>query len=246
MIIDSHNVIHPDLQTPGKLLADMDRTGVDMALVYCARGKFYDNDYTAAAVRGYPDRLIGLAYISPQHECAQDELRRVRDLGLSGIALNPKNEQYSLSIGSHWFMDQIFGVCQEQKLIVLAEGWGDSHYSMPYQFRDVAWTFPDLVMILAHMGMMGGYDDVHRVAQTCPNVYINTSTTTTSQVTIAVKIAGAEKVLLGTNTPYEYFEVGLKKVEIGVPDQEARERVLGTNLATLLGIPSRARVGTGD
>jgi predicted TIM-barrel fold metal-dependent hydrolase len=239
MIIDSHNVIHPDLQTPGDLLADMDRTGIDKALVYCARGKFYDNDYTAAAVRRHADRLIGLAYISPQHENALDELHRARDLGLVGIALDPKHEQYSLSIGSHWFMDSIFAACQEEKLVVLVEGWGDHHNSMPYQLRDVAWTFPDLVMILAHMGMMGGYDDVHRVAQTCANVYINTSTTTTSQVTIAVKIAGTEKVLLGTNTPYEYFEVGLKKVEIGIPDPAQRARVLGTNLAQLLGIKTQ-------
>lgn len=237
MIIDSHNVIHPDLQTPDVLLANMDRVGIDMAVIYCAREKFFDNDYTAAAIRRHPDRLIGLSYISPQHEGAMDELKRTRDLGLVGIALNPKHEQYSLSIGSHWFMDRIFACCQEQGLVVLAEGWGDSHYSMPYQFRDIAWTFPDLSLILAHMGMMGGYDDVHRVAQLCPNVYINTSTTTTSQVTIAVKIAGADKVLFGTNTPYEYFETGLKKVEVGIPDRGQRGRVLGENTARIFGIP---------
>jgi predicted TIM-barrel fold metal-dependent hydrolase len=236
MIIDSQNMIHPGHQTPEKLVKDMDRAGVDMAVVYCHSGNFFDNDYTAQAVRQHTDRLIGLAYINPTKETGPIELKRASDLGLKGIVLDPKYDGYSLSIASHWFMDPIFSFCQENKLILMVEGWGDSHNTMPYQFRDVAWNFPQLKIILAHMSMMGGYDDVHRVAKLCPNVYVNTSTTTTSQVNIAVRRAGAEKVLLGTNTPVEYLEVGLKKVEVGVPNSHKRQLVLGGNAKELFKI----------
>jgi predicted TIM-barrel fold metal-dependent hydrolase len=133
-------------------------------------------------------------------------------------------------------MDDLLGYCSDHHLVVLAEGWGDSPYTMPYQFRDVAWTFPDLTLIMGHMSMMGGYDDVHRAAKLCPNLYVNTATTTSSQVTIAVRTASAEKVLLGTHTPYEYLEVGVKKVEVGVPDEEKRRLVLGANAARIFGI----------
>jgi predicted TIM-barrel fold metal-dependent hydrolase len=233
MIIDTQNVIHPHVQTPEELLASMDRASVDMAVVYCVRGDFFDNDYTAAAVKQHSDRLIGLAYINPMREGAKFELERVRDLGLKGIEMNPKHDRYALGIGSHWFMDPIFSSCVEQGLVVMADGWGDSPYTMPYQFRDVAWTFPDLKLILAHMGMMGGYGDVQRVGHQCPNVYLNTATTTSSQVTMAVEYAGAEKVLLGTNSPVECFEVEMKKVEIAVPDLEDRKLVLGENARRL-------------
>lgn len=236
MIIDTQNVIHPEMQTPEALLANMDRAGIDRAVVHCQRGAFFDNDYTAAAVKGHPDRLIGMAYLNPRRESAKYELERAAGLGLKGIVLNPKAEQYDLGIGSHWFMDAVFSFCAESGLVVMAEGWGDSPYTMPYQFRDVAWSFPALKLILAHMGMMGGYDDVHRVAKLCPNVFVNTSTTTSSQVTIALETAGAEKILLATNTPVEYFEVGLKKVEIGVADPQKRKLVLGENACRLFGI----------
>ncbi len=181
MIIDSQNIIHPYLQTPEELLAGMDRAGIDMAVIYCHSGAFFDNDYTTLAVRQHPDRFVGFSYINPRREFARVELERAQELGLIGISLNPKYDGYSLSIENHWFMDSVFSFCVEKGLIVLVEGYGDSHYSMPYQFRDVAWTFPDLKIILAHMGMFGGYDDVHRVAKLCPNVYVNTSTTTSQQ-----------------------------------------------------------------
>jgi uncharacterized protein len=239
MIIDSQNVIHPSLQTPEELLAGMDRAGIDMAVVYCRSGAFYDNDYTAMAVRQHPDRLIGFSYINPRRDSTRFELERTQELGLIGITLNPKYDEYSLSIDNHWFMDSIFSFCSEKGLIVLGEGYGDSHFSMPYQFRDVAWTFPDLKIILAHMGMFGGYDDVHRVAKLCPNVYVNTSTTTSQQTQIAREIAGPEKMLLGTDTPVEYFEVSLKKVEIAVPDLAQRRLVLGENARQLFGIKTR-------
>ena len=239
MIIDSQNVIHPYLQTPEELLAGMDRAGIDMAVIYCHSGTFFDNDYTASAVRQHPDRFIGFSYINPRRESARVELERTPDLGLIGISLNPKYDGYSLSIDNHWFMDGVFSFCAEKGLIVLGEGYGDSHYSMPYQFRDVAWTFPDLKIILAHMGMFGGYDDVHRVAKLCPNVYVNTSTTTSQQTQIAREIAGPEKMLLGTDTPVEYFEVSLKKVEISVPDPKQRKLVLGENARQLFRIKAR-------
>jgi predicted TIM-barrel fold metal-dependent hydrolase len=236
MIIDTQNVIHPAAQTPEMLLADMDRAGIDMAVVYCVRGDFFDNDYAAAAVRRYPDRLIGLSYINPMREGARTELERVGDLGLKGIELNPKYDQYPLGIGSHWFMEDVCAFCVEQDLILMADGWGDSPHSMPYHFRDLAWSFPELKMIIAHMGMMGGYEDVQLVGRTCKNVYLNTATTTSSEVWRAVDVAGAKKVLLGTNTPVECFEVGLTRVEMGVPDLENRKLVLGENAKQLFGI----------
>ena len=236
MIIDTQNIIHPDLQPPEKLLKDMDRAGVDMALVYCHKSRFYDNDYTAAAVGQHPDRFFGMSFINPTLDNARFELSRARDLGMKGIVLDPKYDGYSMSIASHAFMDPVYRTCLEDDLVVLAEGWGDSHNTMPYQFRDVAWHFPALKIILGHMSMMGGYDDVHRVVKLCPNVYVNTATTTSSQVMYAQTIAGAEKVLLASFTPEEYLEVGLKKVEIAVPDEAARALILEKNARQLFGL----------
>jgi predicted TIM-barrel fold metal-dependent hydrolase len=236
MIIDVQNVIHPAVQTPDELLVSMDQANIDRAVVYSVRGDFFDNDYTAEAVKQHSDRFIGLAYINPRREGAKFELRRVRDLGLAGIELNPKHDDYPLGIGSHWFMDDILSFCVEHDLVVMADGWGDSPHTMPYQFRDVAWSFPELTLILAHMGMMGGYGDVQRVGRLCENVYLNTATTTSSQVWQAVEMAGADKVLMGTNTPTECFEVETKKVEVAVPDPEARSLVLGENARKLFRI----------
>ena len=45
---------------------------------------------------------------------------------------------------------------------------------------------------------------------------------------------GAERVLMGTDTPYWDFEVQIKKIEVAVPDLEDRKKIMGENLAKML------------
>ena len=50
----------------------------------------------------------------------------------------------------------------------------------------------------------------------------------------SVRELGAERVLMGTDSPYWDFEVQLKKIEVAVPDEEDRKKIKGENIAKML------------
>lgn len=94
--------LNPDVYDPDKKLADMDRTGVDMALlsINIPGPELLDeelrleaakccNDAIADLTARHPDRFVGLAVIPWQDtDAARSELARaVNELGLRGVVL---------------------------------------------------------------------------------------------------------------------------------------------------------------
>ena len=52
----------------------------------------------------------------------------------------------------------------------------------------------------------------------------------------AVRNAGPEKVLLGSDTPGPSLALEVKKIEMAISDKRERELVLGDNAARILGV----------
>jgi predicted TIM-barrel fold metal-dependent hydrolase len=78
----------PTAFTPEMLLAHMDWAGVARAVLL--QGSFYGdkNDYVAEAVRRWPDRLVGAAYLDPRDPVARTSFRRcVEDYGFRIVKL---------------------------------------------------------------------------------------------------------------------------------------------------------------
>jgi len=80
--------------SPELMLAQMDHTGVDMALLQNAKVYGKLNDYFAECVRKYPDRFVGLAEITELEADKDSEILKLRhainDLGLKGIYFEAK------------------------------------------------------------------------------------------------------------------------------------------------------------
>lgn len=237
MIIDAQNLVHEDLQNPKELLEKMGKVGIGKCVIYCKYGNFYDNRYTAFVVNNYPDRFIGFAYINPKEDYALEKLEEsINNLGLRGIVLNPKDDEYSLGIGGHSLLDPIFSYCSKKNIPIIVYGQGDSVFTLPYQFEEVASSYPKLILIMTDLGMFGGYGDAQEVLRRNHNLFATTGTTTSSEINIALKIARSDKILLGTNTPYECFEVELKKIEIAIPNTFDKKLILGQNIEKILGL----------
>jgi predicted TIM-barrel fold metal-dependent hydrolase len=94
--------------------------------------------------------------------------------------------------------------------------------------------FQNLKIIMAHSGFMQNTPEAVTVAKECPNIYLAHESGISGGILQSVMELGAERVVMGTDTPYWDFEVQLKKIEVTVPDEEDRKKIMGGNLAKIL------------
>lgn len=242
MIIDVHNHLGEPWgtrfrQTPKELLERMDRAGIDIALVTAFPFGNFDNEYVARAVAQHPDRLRGLVMVSPfAEEMPRNVITRYIDgEGFSGIKLHPAAHGYKLS--EHAVCADILEEAAERRLTILAYS-GDELYAAPFQVRAAAVRYPTVDFIMAHSGFMMQTNDAVLVAMECENVYLEHSSGISLGVTQSIDAIGADRVVLGSDTPHMDFEVELYKLRISISDTEQRAKVLGGNAARLFGITS--------
>jgi predicted TIM-barrel fold metal-dependent hydrolase len=147
----------------------------DGGLIYAA---VQANDDTAAFVRAYPDKFIGFLTVHPHDPEVLDEIDRATgDLGLRGIKLGPNYQNFD-PLGEEAF--RVFKRAEELGLpILFHQGtspvqFADLDYAHPRHIDRVAMAFPNLRMILAHMGHPWQID-CYVVIRKHPHVYADIS-----------------------------------------------------------------------
>ncbi|MCX5579675.1 amidohydrolase family protein [Kaistia terrae] len=136
------------------------------------------NNSTAAFVRAFPERLIGFMAVHPHDRKAMDEMERSRvDLGLRGVKLGA-NYQIFDPLESRALA--IYQYAEKHGLPVLFH-IGTSAVRMapmvsahPLVVDEIAMRYPDLKIIMAHMGHPWTVDSVV-VARKHPNVFTDIS-----------------------------------------------------------------------
>jgi uncharacterized protein len=136
------------------------------------------NDETAAFVRAYPDKIIGFMALHPRDPQLFDEIERAtQDLGLRGIKLGPNYQNFD-PVGAEAF--RLYGRAQELRLpILFHQGtspvrFADLDYAHPRHMDRVATAFPDLKIIMAHIGHPW-HTDCIAVVRKHPNVFADIS-----------------------------------------------------------------------
>ena len=136
------------------------------------------NDKTAAFVQAYPERLIGFMSLHPHDAHALDELERCRtDLGMRGIKMGANYQNFD-PLESRVLA--IYEKAQKYGLPMLFHQ-GTSpmrmapiRYAHPLLMDEVAMRYPDLKIIMAHMGHPWTVDTAV-VIRKHPNVYADIS-----------------------------------------------------------------------
>jgi hypothetical protein len=100
----------------------------------------------------------------------------------------------------------------------------------------MARTFPDVTLWMVHMGFFWLTDFATEVAREHANLFLATSRAPVFEIAQAVREAGPEKVLWGTDSPYVDYEWEFRKMERVADSREAYELVVGGNVARILGI----------
>lgn len=238
--------------TGEEAVAEMDRTGVDRAVVFGFAFKDMGlccevNDYVMAMTALYPDRLIGLACVNPLAPGLEAELERCRAGGLLGVGeLFPEGQGFDLTRQED--VGRLAGLCTEMQwplLVHVNEPVGHYYPGKTGTTLAQACTFaernPQLKIIMAHWG--GGlwvYELMPELKQALANVYYDTAATPflyRADIYQAARAAGViNKVLLGSDypliSPRRYLD-GL--AASGLPAADVI-KIQGENAARLFGI----------
>jgi predicted TIM-barrel fold metal-dependent hydrolase len=242
MIIDAYNnvweaggtsdYLTAESYTPQNMIASMDAAGVDVA-VGCSLGQMIDNDFIAATVKEHPGRIVGFGQVDPRRPQATDDVRRCAELGLKGLKLHPTMHGYHFA--DHGLLDPVFEVCRDAGLVVLVNALDDP-FCAPLSIEEISKGFPEVPLLIAHMGTIWNVNEAILVAERNPHIYLETSGTQLIEVQMAYRRLGGSKLVMGTDWPGSDFDLERAKIAKAVPDAEDRARVEGGNLAGLLGL----------
>ncbi|HJN39995.1 MAG TPA: amidohydrolase family protein [Chloroflexota bacterium] len=121
-----------------------------------ATGFWVPNDVIANYVAEHPEKLVGWAAVDPTQPGHLEELERcVQDLGLRGLKLGPVYQDFDPTDRQYW---GVFEICQKYNLPVM---WHQGttfpsrsklRLANPLLLEDICMEFPDLRMVIAHLG----------------------------------------------------------------------------------------------
>ncbi len=158
-------------------------TKVEKAIIFGLRygdsaGIESDDETTAAAVAKHPDKFVGFAYADPRrHDCMEMLRHAIENLGLKGVKFGPIYNGVALSDPR---LDPIYDYCQRRNIPLTMHMGTTFARNAPVDMgravhvEPVALRYPDLTMILAHMGHPWS-DDCIAVVRKQPNVFCEVS-----------------------------------------------------------------------
>lgn len=181
MILDFHTHFFPDALAPRAIaqlaataqivpctdgtlagtLARMTEAGVDMAVglhIATNPGQMHKvNDFAAAS---QSNRMACFGSVHPKAPDALDELHRIKELGLKGVKLHPDYQGFFVDDPA---MAPLYETAARLGLSVLFHAGKDplcqEVHATPRALAQLALDYPDLTVIVAHMGGLLRYEE---------------------------------------------------------------------------------------
>lgn len=281
MIVDIHtHIFDPELHFGPELNADLARCNVDpsvwgnvqerhlettmaadVAVVFglqaSATGWNIPNEIVAAHVRRAPKRLLFFASVDPALPGYMEELEKCHlQLGAVGVKLAPLYQNVHPQDPRYY---DIYRYCVKHGLPILFHA-GTSFvsgtkldYSRPIHFDSVAFDFPDLKMVLAHLGHPWETETI-AIIRRHTNVYADISALYYrpwqfyNSMRLLVEYGVQHKVLFGSDFPFTTTSDSLEGTrnlncilaQSGLPivPLEAIEGIINRNALELLELPN--------
>ena len=208
----------------------MNEYGIEKAVVFSL-----PNELTLKAVKKYPERLIGFIWINPhQEEKALKQIdQAVLEWGFKGIKMHPLLDAY---LPDQDIVYPVMERARKYRIPVLFH-CGHPPWSLPWHFSSLADRFPDVTIILGHMGhghivyINGAID----VAKKHDNIYLETSGMPMhSKIKEAIEVLGADRVLYGSDMPFGHPAYEILKVKVSGISEEDLKLVLRKNILRIL------------
>ena len=197
------------------------------------------NEKVAEAKAKYPDRIIAAARINPLFgaEATRRQLDRCAgEWGFKGVKLVASYDQYAAS--DIKALAPVFEKAEEYDLTVLFHS-GDSHKDMPALQAFTAKHFPNVRIVMAHIGGHLGLREAIIACQEHPNLYCDMAQAWPYDIKSFVRKVGADRLTYGSDVPYQSPAVEQLKLRvIGLSPEEER-MVFFENAARIWGVEAR-------
>ena len=195
----------------------------------------------AAEIMG--DGLYCCGTVHPDAQDAVDEVRRIKELGLYGVKFH---SEYQHFCPDDERMFPIYEKISELGLIaVFHGGWdpfGEGNIrATPQSFARVCEAFPDLTVVAAHLGGMKLWPDVERcLAGRYDDLYMDVGVVARyiddETLLRIIRKQGADKVLFGSDVPWDDPAHEMAMIERLPLTQEEKELIFYKNAEKLLGV----------
>ena len=211
----------------------LDVAGIQMAVVMPFPTDQPDNRALVETLGG-ARRWIPCCQVNPHAPSAVAEVRQaVTGFGCRMLKMMPaRYNAPPLGDESRALME----VARELGIAVNIHSGGNN--SDPLEIGALAHRFPDVSIIMDHMGYR--YDGRHAIAaaQDNPNLCLGTTIAAFEPSFIATAIAevGAERVVFGSNLPLLYADLAVESLRRAKFGAEVEALIFGENLARLLNI----------
>ncbi len=254
-IIDSHVHLLDEEGYLERLLHTMDECGIEKCCM-SGLGQLFghaDNDKVKLAFRAHPDRITGAVYIRPGVD-GPEQIDRAYDEGFRMVKVHlPKVPYDDISCFDLWAKvnEYRMPVLFHTGVVVCRECPGEhisSWYMHPMRLEPITREFPDLNIMVAHLGVHWN-GDAAELARMRPNVYVDLTGEPDGWRMRADDVGmnkwlwwpGAfEKVIFGTDVHYskirEILDTDIARLDrLGIP-AETRRKIFAGNILRLLGI----------
>lgn len=204
----------------------------------------HTNDFWArsnAAERGKSPAVFSLACLHPQVADKGAEVERIAAAGFAGVKFHPEYQLFRFNDAT---MDDAWAAMAEFGLVACLHAGGERvfrppFHSTPTEIAELQRRFPRLKVAAAHLGGFGMWDE-SEATLVGSQVYLDLSHTffwlPDEQILRMIRNHGAERILFGTDAPWqdpgEVLEAFLK---LPLSDAE-RERICYANARELMGL----------
>jgi len=254
-IVDSHVHLLSESGYLDNLLRTMDACGIERCCM-SALGELFghaDNGGVRDAFLAHPDRIIGAVFIRPGVD-GSEQIDRAYEEGFRMVKVHLTRVPYdAVSCFDLWgkATEYRMPVLFHTGLVVCRDRPGEhvnSWYMHPMRLEPITREFPDLNIIVAHLGVHWN-SDAAELARMRPNVYVDLTGEPDGWRRRADAIGmdkwlwwpGAfDKVVFGTDVHYskvrEILDADIARLDLIGISAEIRRNIFAGNVLRLLGI----------
>jgi uncharacterized protein len=213
------------------LIKEMELYNVEKSCLF-----YWDNDLVRAAVKKYPDKLVGYVWPDPRQKNAKTLTRTaLREWKFKGIKLHPLIHAF---LPTDEVVQPIMEEARAAKLPVLIHS-GHPPFSLPWSIGELAENYRDVTIVMLHMGHGHGVyiQAAINTARRYDNIYLETSGMPMhTKIKEAVDQLGDDRVMYGSDFPFHEGLVEISRVSSAGLSPKQLERVFYTNAKEILSL----------
>ncbi len=195
-------------------LNQMDEAGIEQSVIFAMYSPllYASNEFVSDICKKYPNRLIGFASVDIHTDDPIEILENaIKNLNLKGLKLHPPLQNFFPNDKKYW---PLYAKASELNIPVVFHVGTTPFGSLvklsqasPILIDDIANDFPDLKIILTHLGTLWN-NESFMVVEKHPNLYIDTAAYPYEIVDLLnenlIKRVGEDKFIFGTDFPMPY------------------------------------------